>query len=116
MKFIVFNISIPVSEVISVNLRSANNRPNCSEKTHRTDGDDAAVGTTDKRMLLLISNGNSPGHKSARKLLNGHCHKYEPNVYKHFVNSLSPLMSHVSDFKVIDRIANSECMPLVMGN
>ncbi|GBM69588.1 Zinc finger protein 568 [Araneus ventricosus] len=75
------------------------------------DGDNAAVGTTDKRMFIY-SNGAPPGHKSDRKLLKAAIvTMYEPNFHKHFVNSTSPLMLQSLTSKVIDRIANSECMP-----
>ncbi|GBO36288.1 hypothetical protein AVEN_195915-1 [Araneus ventricosus] len=75
------------------------------------DRDDAAVGTTDKRMFIN-SNGAPPGHKSVRKLLKGAIvTMYEPNFHKHFVNSTSPSMSQYLTSKVIDRIANSECIP-----
>ncbi|GBO16439.1 hypothetical protein AVEN_64991-1 [Araneus ventricosus] len=98
-KFIVFNISIPVSEVI------------VQKRPIAIDEDDAAVGTTDKRMFI-DSNGAPLGHKSCRKLLKpaivAMC---GPNFHKHFVNSTSPLMSQYLTSKVIDRIANSERMP-----
>ncbi|GBN92499.1 hypothetical protein AVEN_247051-1 [Araneus ventricosus] len=75
------------------------------------DGDDAAVGTTDKRMFIY-SNGAPPGHKAVRKLLKAAiATMYGPNFHKHFVNSTSPLMSQYLTSTVIDRIANSECMP-----
>ncbi|GBM33816.1 hypothetical protein AVEN_222934-1, partial [Araneus ventricosus] len=77
------------------------------------DGDDAAVGTTDKRMFIYSIGAAPPGHKSVRKLLKAAIvAMYGPNFHKHFVNSTSPLMSRYLTSKVIHRIANSECMPL----
>ncbi|GBN26782.1 hypothetical protein AVEN_270269-1 [Araneus ventricosus] len=75
------------------------------------EGDEAAVRTTDNRMFIY-SNGAPSGHKSVRKLLKAAIvAMYGPNFHKHFVNSTSPLMSQYPTSKVIDRIANSECMP-----
>ncbi|GBO39045.1 hypothetical protein AVEN_13174-1 [Araneus ventricosus] len=74
-------------------------------------GDDAAVATTDKRMFIY-SNGAPPGNKSVRKLLKvAIVAMYGPNFHKHFVNITSPLMLQNPTSKVIDRIANPECMP-----
>ncbi|GBN03817.1 hypothetical protein AVEN_203399-1 [Araneus ventricosus] len=110
MKFIVFNVSIPVPEVICESLGSIIDKVVQKGPT-AIDGDDAAVGTTDKRMFIY-SNGAPPGHKSDRKLLKAaNVAMYGPNFHKHFVNSTSPLMSQYLTSKVIDRIANSECMP-----
>ncbi|GBO09953.1 hypothetical protein AVEN_19047-1 [Araneus ventricosus] len=110
MRFIVFNISIPVSEAICESWRPAIDKI-VQERPTEIDGDDAAVGTTGKRMFIY-SNGAPPGHKSVRNLLKAAIvAMYGPNFHKHFVNSTSPLMSQYLTSKVIDRIANSECMP-----
>ncbi|GBN84373.1 hypothetical protein AVEN_82125-1 [Araneus ventricosus] len=110
MKFIVFNISNPVSEAICES-RGSIICKFVQKRSTAIDGDDAAVGTTDKRMFIY-SNGAPPGHTSVRKLLKaGIVAMYGPNCHKHFVNSTSPLMSQCLISKVIDTIANSECMP-----
>ncbi|GBO13676.1 hypothetical protein AVEN_211774-1, partial [Araneus ventricosus] len=67
MKFIVFNISIPVSEVICESWGSTIDKI-VRKRPTAIDGDDAAVGTIDKRMFIY-PNGAPPGHKSVRKLL-----------------------------------------------
>ncbi|GBO19356.1 hypothetical protein AVEN_224058-1 [Araneus ventricosus] len=94
-KFIAFNISIPVSEVICESWRSTIDKIVQTGPT-AIDGDDAAVGTTDKRMFIY-SSGAPPSHKSVRKLLKAlivaMC---GPNFHKHFVDSTSPLMSFKS--------------------
>ncbi|GBN66173.1 hypothetical protein AVEN_177701-1 [Araneus ventricosus] len=67
MKFIVFNISIPVLEVNCESWGSTIDK--IVQKRHTAvDGDGAAVGSTDKRMFIY-SNGAPPGHKSVGKLL-----------------------------------------------
>ncbi|GBM54704.1 hypothetical protein AVEN_13052-1 [Araneus ventricosus] len=109
MKFIVFNISIPLSEAICESWGSTIDKI-VQKRPTTIDGDDAAVGTTDERMFIF-SNGAPPGYKSVRKLLKAAIvAMYWPNFHKHFVNSTSPLMSQYLTSKVIDRIANSKCM------
>ncbi|GBM86166.1 hypothetical protein AVEN_48180-1 [Araneus ventricosus] len=109
MNFI-FNISVPVLEVICESWGSTIDKI-VQIRLAAIHGDDAAVGTTDKRMFIY-SNDAPPGHKSIRKLLKAAIvAMYGPNFHKHFVNSTSPLMSQYLTSKVIDRIANSECMP-----
>ncbi|GBM51184.1 hypothetical protein AVEN_15096-1 [Araneus ventricosus] len=110
MKLIVFNIYFPVSEVICESWGSTIDKI-VQERPTTIDGDDAAIGTTDKRMFIY-SNSAPPGHKSGRKLLKAPIVAlYVPNFHKHFVNSTSPLIPQCPTSKVIDRIANSECMP-----
>ncbi|GBM64852.1 hypothetical protein AVEN_243248-1 [Araneus ventricosus] len=115
MKFIVFNISIHVLEVICESWGSTIDKI-AQKRPTANDEDDTAVGTTDKRMFTY-SNGAPPDHKFVRKLLKAAIvTMYGPNFHKHSVNSTSPLMLQYPTSKVIDRIANSECMPLVLKN
>ncbi|GBN28568.1 hypothetical protein AVEN_59822-1 [Araneus ventricosus] len=110
MKFIVFNISVLVLEVICEYWGSTIDKI-VRKRPTAIDGDDAVGGTTDK-IMFIYSNGAPPGNKSVRKLLKAAIvAMYGPNFHKRFVNSTSPLMSQYLTSKVIDRIANSECMP-----
>ncbi|GBN24976.1 hypothetical protein AVEN_227680-1 [Araneus ventricosus] len=110
MKFTAFNIYIPELEAICELWGSTIDKI-VQKRPTAIDGDDAAVETTDKR-IFIYSNGAPPGHKSVRKLLKAAIvSKYGPNFHKHFVNSTSPLILQYLTTKVIDRIANSECMP-----
>ncbi|GBN03053.1 hypothetical protein AVEN_169992-1 [Araneus ventricosus] len=110
MKFIVFNVSIPVSEAICESWGSTIDKI-VQKRSTAIDGDDTSVGTTDKRMSIY-SNGAPPGHNSVRNLLKAAIvAMYGPNFHKHFVNSTFPLISQYLTSKAIDRIANSECVP-----
>ncbi|GBM53537.1 hypothetical protein AVEN_254431-1 [Araneus ventricosus] len=90
MKFIVFNISIPVMDVICESWGSTINKI-VQKRPTAIDGDDAAVGTTDKRMFAY-SNGAPPGHKSVKKLLKvAIVALYGPNFHKHLCKQYFPI-------------------------
>ncbi|GBM76360.1 hypothetical protein AVEN_36976-1 [Araneus ventricosus] len=107
MKFIVFNISISVLEAICESWGSTIDEI-VQKRPTAIDRDDAAVGTTDKSMLIY-SIGAPSGHKSVRNLSKASIVAMcGPNFHKHFANSTSPLMSQYPTSKVIHRIANYE--------
>ncbi|GBN95155.1 hypothetical protein AVEN_51134-1 [Araneus ventricosus] len=91
MKFIVFNISIPVMDVICESWGSTINKI-VQKRPTAIDGDDAAIGrTTDKRMFAY-SNGAPPGHKSVKKLLKAAIvAMYRSNFHKHFYKQYFPI-------------------------
>ncbi|GBL77043.1 hypothetical protein AVEN_12694-1 [Araneus ventricosus] len=97
MKFIVFNISIPVLEVICESWGSTIDKI-VQKRSNAIDGDDAAFGTIDKRMFIY-SNGAPPGHKSVRKLLKAAIvAMYGPNFHT-FCEQYFPSNVAVSDFE-----------------